>query len=61
MQDLIGKDAILTIIDYQIARLTQDGQNDDSDRACIAASIQILEELKTQLDFIMPIRIPVSA
>lgn len=55
MQPMIGKDAVLLLINHRIAVAMSDMKLGNSNKVALAAQVSVLEELKAQLDFIIPI------
>ena len=55
MQPMIGKEAVLLLLNHRIGSLRNDLRLGNSDRKCIESTIRCLEEIKNQLDFIVPV------
>jgi hypothetical protein len=57
MQPMIGKDAVLLLINHRIGTLTSELRLGNTDQKCANAMITVLNELKMQLDFIQPVEL----
>ena len=55
MQPMIGKDAVLLLINHRIGTLTNELRLGNTDQKCANAMITVLDDLKRQLDFIQPV------
>ncbi len=57
MQAMIGKDAVLLLINHRIGMLMEEYRLSNCHRTVVGGQIRVLEELKMQLDFIQPLQI----
>lgn len=60
MQPMIGKDTVLLLLNHRINLAKNDLRLGNCNMVALMAQIRVLEEIIQQLDFILPIDVPIA-